>query len=607
MKSVSGCAEAVNPSGVRSDRADREREQEGRGDPDREADRERRRASAWRRPGGAGPAATQRPAIGPNSGPTTIAPTIRIGESSRIPTDAIRQASSHEERGSCADSSVFSEVRGSTSSQTTRVARRARCGACSACVGNLGDRESICSIAIEPSVVDVELAQVGDDHAGVLAGDVAEDHVALGLARGSLEEDQVADRRGVRRAGRARARTGGWGRRSAGGPRGLAYRWQPGPPGRETADAHRLSPPPAPRRSRRLAGRATSPSRTSIATSRRLRRPGIDELGVSEHVYRFTRGARDLGPPRAGGSNARDDLDAYCEFVRTHPAAARDRDGLRRRAARTGSRPCSTRTTSTTWSARSTSSATGRSTDEALRRLGGGRRPRRGLARATSRRSRQAARIGPVRHPRPPGPGQGLGRRPARARARPALPLRAGDRGDRRVGIAVEVSTAGLRKPIGELYPSPAFAELCVEAGACFALSSDAHVPADVGLRLRSGGERDAWLGNRSDRGLRAPPAPPGAARREGRHRLRQPPLRGRPAPGARRASRSTHDRGLAGHSRRRRRHPRGDRRPARRRRDSATSGPTSRPRRSAGAMPTRSTCCGPWSGCSPDRSPTST
>jgi histidinol-phosphatase (PHP family) len=48
-------------------------------------------------------------------------------------------------------------------------------------------------------------------------------------------------------------------------------------------------------------------------------------------------------------------------------------------------------------------------------------------------------------------------------------------------GIAVEVSTAGWRKPVGEIYPAPGFAAMCVEAGAAFALSSDAHVPGDVG------------------------------------------------------------------------------------------------------------------------------
>jgi histidinol-phosphatase (PHP family) len=48
-------------------------------------------------------------------------------------------------------------------------------------------------------------------------------------------------------------------------------------------------------------------------------------------------------------------------------------------------------------------------------------------------------------------------------------------------GIAVELSTAGLRKPVGEMYPAPAFLEMCLEAGAPIALSSDAHRPEDVG------------------------------------------------------------------------------------------------------------------------------
>ena len=48
-------------------------------------------------------------------------------------------------------------------------------------------------------------------------------------------------------------------------------------------------------------------------------------------------------------------------------------------------------------------------------------------------------------------------------------------------GVAVEVSTAGLRKPVGEIYPAPAFIEMCVDAGLDFALSSDAHEPMNVG------------------------------------------------------------------------------------------------------------------------------
>jgi histidinol-phosphatase (PHP family) len=61
-------------------------------------------------------------------------------------------------------------------------------------------------------------------------------------------------------------------------------------------------------------------------------------------------------------------------------------------------------------------------------------------------------------------------------------------------GIAVEVSTAGYRKPVGELYPARALAELLVEAGAVFALSSDAHVPEDVGRDYdRAVAEMRAW------------------------------------------------------------------------------------------------------------------
>lgn len=48
-------------------------------------------------------------------------------------------------------------------------------------------------------------------------------------------------------------------------------------------------------------------------------------------------------------------------------------------------------------------------------------------------------------------------------------------------GIAIEVSTAGLRKRAQEIYPAPAFLEMCLEAGTPIALSSDAHRPGDVG------------------------------------------------------------------------------------------------------------------------------
>lgn len=48
-------------------------------------------------------------------------------------------------------------------------------------------------------------------------------------------------------------------------------------------------------------------------------------------------------------------------------------------------------------------------------------------------------------------------------------------------GVTVEISTAGLRKPVGEIYPAPDFIDMCVDAGLKFALSSDAHEPLYIG------------------------------------------------------------------------------------------------------------------------------
>jgi histidinol-phosphatase (PHP family) len=49
-------------------------------------------------------------------------------------------------------------------------------------------------------------------------------------------------------------------------------------------------------------------------------------------------------------------------------------------------------------------------------------------------------------------------------------------------GVAVEVSTAGLRKPAGELYPARAMLEMVIEAGCPIALSSDAHLVDQLGF-----------------------------------------------------------------------------------------------------------------------------
>jgi histidinol-phosphatase (PHP family) len=48
-------------------------------------------------------------------------------------------------------------------------------------------------------------------------------------------------------------------------------------------------------------------------------------------------------------------------------------------------------------------------------------------------------------------------------------------------GVAVEVSTAGLRKPVHELYPAEPFLRLLREHSVPITLASDAHQPEDVG------------------------------------------------------------------------------------------------------------------------------
>ena len=49
--------------------------------------------------------------------------------------------------------------------------------------------------------------------------------------------------------------------------------------------------------------------------------------------------------------------------------------------------------------------------------------------------------------------------------------------------VAIEVSTAGLRKPVGEIYPARPFLEMCLEAGRPVTLSSDAHEPNQLAYR----------------------------------------------------------------------------------------------------------------------------
>ncbi len=83
-----------------------------------------------------------------------------------------------------------------------------------------------------------------------------------------------------------------------------------------------------------------------------------------------------------------------------------------------------------------------------------------------------------------------------------------------RSGVAVEVSTAGLRKPVAELYPDPYFLAACAREGVPVTLASDAHQPELVGedyeaalQLLRATGISDVAVFTARDRRLQALPS----------------------------------------------------------------------------------------------------
>ncbi|MCL2768959.1 MAG: histidinol-phosphatase [Solirubrobacterales bacterium] len=209
---------------------------------------------------------------------------------------------------------------------------------------------------------------------------------------------------------------------------------------------------------------------------------GIDELGVSEHIYRFAQ-ALDVWRHPFWVDNATDDLEGYCRFVREHTdlrlgveadfiAGREDRMAellssydfdyvvgsvhfLQDRAVDMDQY--------TVWDR---SQSPERIWERYFRTLG------------------EAARSGLFDILAHPDLVKVWGRAD-RERPHPEGDLRryyelALD-GIVEGRVAIELSTAGLRKRAGELYPAPAFLQMCVEAGAPVALSSDAHTPEDVG------------------------------------------------------------------------------------------------------------------------------
>ncbi|HLM86502.1 MAG TPA: histidinol-phosphatase, partial [Solirubrobacteraceae bacterium] len=198
---------------------------------------------------------------------------------------------------------------------------------------------------------------------------------------------------------------------------------------------------------------------------------GIAELGVSEHVYRFAQ-ALDIWRHPFWETYAHDDLDEYCAFVREHtdlrlgieadfvPGAedrtanlleARDFDYVVGSVhfMRDGAVDMDDYSVWDSGRARSAEEVWTRYFQEI------GEAARSGLFDI-------AAHPDLVKYWSPPAPAH-----PTRAGRRPEGDLRRyyepAVEGIAEGGIAVEVSTAGLRKPVGELYPARAFLEMCVD------------------------------------------------------------------------------------------------------------------------------------------------
>jgi histidinol-phosphatase (PHP family) len=211
---------------------------------------------------------------------------------------------------------------------------------------------------------------------------------------------------------------------------------------------------------------------------------GIAELGCSEHVYRFTQ-ALDVWQHPFWRENAHDDIDAYCDFAREQGLKVGvEADFVPGREDRMA----------TLLEARAWDYVIGSVhflRDEAVDMDEWGIWQTRGAdpdkiwARYFETLA-AAARSGlydVMAHPdlvKVWGAERPLPEGDLRRFYEPAVEAFA------EAGVAVEVSTAGLRKPVRERYPAPAFLAMCLEADCPIALSSDAHYPRHVGFEYPS-------------------------------------------------------------------------------------------------------------------------
>jgi histidinol-phosphatase (PHP family) len=220
---------------------------------------------------------------------------------------------------------------------------------------------------------------------------------------------------------------------------------------------------------------------------------GILELGVSEHIYRFTQ-ALELWNHPLWVSFAHDDLDEYCGFVREHTdlRLGIEADFIPGREDHTANVLQARDFDYVVGSVHFLSDGaldmddysvwnSGRSVEEIWRRYF-----------ETIGQSARSGLFDIISHPDLVKYWGDQARRPE-GDLRRYYELAA--EGIAESDVAVEVSTAGLRKPVAELYPARALLEMCLEAGAPVALSSDAHRPEDVGADYRQALELLAEVG----------------------------------------------------------------------------------------------------------------
>jgi histidinol-phosphatase (PHP family) len=206
---------------------------------------------------------------------------------------------------------------------------------------------------------------------------------------------------------------------------------------------------------------------------------GIEELGVAEHVHRFAQ-ALEVWTHPFWQRWAVDDLDAYCSFVReeTDLKLGIEADFVPGREDRMA----------TLLDARDWDYVVGSVhflLDEAVDMRGDWDVWRSGEPDRVWRRYfetlGEAARTGMYDVLAHPDLVKVWGEGAPRPDGDPRLYYEIAMDGIAESEVAVEVSTAGLRKPVEEIYPDRAFLEMCLEAGRPVALSSDAHLPEELG------------------------------------------------------------------------------------------------------------------------------